>query len=181
MWNTPAWAHSWNRRCTAEPLPNCRGSAFHWHPVFRRYTMPAIARRFSNRDRPPRACDRGSGNQGSTYFHTSSGTSANLASIPSRDHAALRRATFQQVQGGALTATQRTSLPARMAIFGLRRAPQSDASRRPDRSPNLLGPPTSHGTSARAPTEMSGLPKRSTRLRATSVASRPPVRSPNIP
>src|SRR5438552_7760142 len=102
MWNTPASAHSWNRRCTAEPLPNCRGSAFHWHPVFRRYTMPASARRSSNRDRPPRACDRGSGNQGSTYFHTSSGTSANLASIPSRDHAALRLATFQQVRGGAL-------------------------------------------------------------------------------
>ena len=64
--------------------------------------MPAIARRFSNRDRPPRACDRGSGNQGSTYFHTSSGTSANLASIPSKDHVALRLATFQQVRGGAL-------------------------------------------------------------------------------
>jgi len=51
------------------------------------------------------ASDRGSGNQGSTYFHTSSGTSANLASIPSRDHAALRLATFQQVRGGALNTT----------------------------------------------------------------------------
>src|SRR5450631_3185459 len=65
--------------------------------------MPAIARRLSNRDRPPRACERCSGNQGSTYFHTSSGTSANFASIPSRDHAALRPATFQQVRGGALS------------------------------------------------------------------------------
>jgi hypothetical protein len=101
--HTPASAHAWNRLCTADPLPNCRGSAFHWHPVFRRYTIPAIARRSSSRDRPPRACDGGSGNQGSTYFQTSSGTSANLASIPSKDHAALRLATFRQVRGGALS------------------------------------------------------------------------------
>jgi hypothetical protein len=102
MWNTPAAVHSWKRRCTAELLPNCRGSAFHWQPVFSRYTMPAIARRSSNRERPPRACHRASGNQGSTYFQTSSGTSSNLDSIPGIDHAALRLATFRQVRGSAL-------------------------------------------------------------------------------
>jgi hypothetical protein len=60
---------------------------------------PAI----STRDRPPRACDGGAGNHGSTYFHTSSGTSSNLASMHSRDHAPLRTAHFQHVPGGALS------------------------------------------------------------------------------
>src|ERR1700690_1762199 len=69
--------------------------------------MPAIARRSASRDRPPRACERASGNQGTTYFHTSSGTSSNRESIPSRDHAALPLATFQQVRGTALRIGER--------------------------------------------------------------------------
>ena len=74
--------------------------------------MPAIARRSSNRDRPPRACDRASGNQGTTYHQTSSGTSSNLDSIPSRDHAARRLATFRQVRGSALRGAKRPAIRA---------------------------------------------------------------------
>src|SRR5579872_916541 len=65
--------------------------------------MPASARRLSTRARPPRACDGAAGNHGSTYFHTSSGTSSNLASMASKDHASTRTANFRQVPGGALS------------------------------------------------------------------------------
>jgi len=44
--NTPAWAHSWNRRCAEllERIPVAL-NAFHWHPVRSTNKMAFIAAR----------------------------------------------------------------------------------------------------------------------------------------